>query len=537
MSSILDTPLSSSPNTVWRERRAFAYYFQHAAPFVGGQLDLDFWKTIVPQVCRTEPAVWDAIIAISALFESPEPYPNLDCLHPGKPRALNQNHRDALNWYSRSVSGVRQRIERGSVDTFVGLISCVLFICIEALQGHVEEALRLYGQGGNLVLALRAQIACGAVTATNAALLEDTIVPIFARLGSIARAVVSNLLRSLIEDTEPTALQEFHSLKSARETIILLTAEIHSFQTTCAQHHLKFHASHLTPELINRQTILSAKLGAWRTAFTSLMVSLHPSDTVSPNQIGTVALIIAHYEMLSIMIAVCVSSVQMITDAYLPNFETIVEQSGIALDALARSDGTQAPYTFDITVVLPLFFTCLRCREPGIRRRALALLERAPQVQGFYKSISAVLFVRQIMALEEQFAAQLRNNSTMLGPTNVNCGYQRPTQAHGDEISGCDSHSSITSLGSESAASPYSIVAETGAMTATRLLIPEEARIGPVNVFWARDGFPPETAPEDIAKWNQNPDQRFLHFTRNQYDVASNTWHMVPEIIPAKVSF
>ncbi|CEL09787.1 hypothetical protein ASPCAL12916 [Aspergillus calidoustus] len=32
--SILDLPISASPNTVWRERRAFAYYFQHAAPSI-----------------------------------------------------------------------------------------------------------------------------------------------------------------------------------------------------------------------------------------------------------------------------------------------------------------------------------------------------------------------------------------------------------------------------------------------------------------------------------------------------------------------
>jgi hypothetical protein len=95
---------------VWRERRFFAYYFQHVAASIGGELDLDFWSTIVPQVCRSEPAVWDAIIAISALFESPEPCPDLVPLRRENSRTLNQNHRDALGWYARSVSAIRQRI-------------------------------------------------------------------------------------------------------------------------------------------------------------------------------------------------------------------------------------------------------------------------------------------------------------------------------------------------------------------------------------------------------------------------------------------
>ncbi|KAA8651863.1 uncharacterized protein ATNIH1004_000761 [Aspergillus tanneri] len=223
-----DAPVQDA-SVMWRERRAFAYYFQHAAPFVGGDLDVGFWSTIVPQVCRSEPAVWDAIISISALFESPEPWPKLFFPRLEDPRTLNQNHRDALSWYSRSVSAVRQRIKRGDVDIFVGLISCVLFICIECLQGASKEALQLYRQGVHLILALRTKIACGVVPAFKASLLEDTIVPIFVRLGAIAISVSAVPVRDLLRDTGHALTHKFVSLKTARETIVLLATEAQLF--------------------------------------------------------------------------------------------------------------------------------------------------------------------------------------------------------------------------------------------------------------------------------------------------------------------
>ncbi|KAJ5815228.1 hypothetical protein N7474_007005 [Penicillium riverlandense] len=413
--------LSLSPDTVWRERRAFAYYFEEAASSVGGELDVDFWRTIVPQVCRSEPAVWDAINSISALFESPEPFPDLAFVRQGNHCTLNQNHRDALGWYSRSVSAVRQRIERGDVDIFVGLVSCVLFICIEALQGGVEEALQLYSQGVYLIHTLRAQAATGVVSAAHAFLIEDTIVPIFIRLGAIAPTVSSNPVGTLLLDAEET--YKFVSLKSARNAMVLLGTEAQLFQRTCVKHIRKSGVSHVPPELEEQQIALLTRLRKWHTAFTDLMESLGTKYILSPQQIGTNALLVAYYETLIVMLATCVTSrSEILTDAYLPNFQTIIDQSRIALDASARSDGTQPPFTFDASVASPLWFTCLRCRDPGFRRAALALLRRTPQVYGFYKNTQATTFIEKMVAVEMMFAvnaAQGTASSTTLESSNT----------------------------------------------------------------------------------------------------------------------
>ncbi|KAB8262346.1 hypothetical protein BDV32DRAFT_157472 [Aspergillus pseudonomiae] len=506
--SIQDHPLSLLPNTVWRERRAFAYYFQQASVSLGGGLDVHFWRSIVPQVCRSEPGVWDAIIALSDLFESPGQ----------DPRSPSPKHRDALSWYSRSVSAVRQRIQRGDIDIFAGLITCILFISIEAIQGNEQEALQLYGQGVHLIRTLRAQIACGAVSATKASLLEDVIVPIFVRLGVIALTIAHLPVSGLLLDNDPVLVQEFVSLKSAREAIALLSTEIQLVERTCIEYRHESHSSHLHPELMDRQMVLSGRLKDWHTAFTVLIEGLHAKGALSQQQIGTGALLLTYYEMSFVILATCISSSHMVYDAYTANFQNIVEQSSIAINALARSDGTQPPFTFEMNAGFPLWFTCLRCREPRIRRMALALFRRGPQAQGFYNSAGAAALGERVMMLEEALAAranQGKAESLRQESTNSAVENKAYNLDHNSDVSKADSSCLPVSQDSELA-----------------VFVPEEARLGPIGIFRSQDGFPPGTKEEDVAKWNQRRDQTFLRFSRNEYDQGSDTWRVVHDYVP-----
>ncbi|KAL4861220.1 hypothetical protein BDV12DRAFT_180585 [Aspergillus spectabilis] len=503
----VDNPLSSRQNTVWRERRAFAYYFQHAAPLVGG-LDADFWSNIVPQVCRSEPAVWDAIISISALFECHDKSPP------------NQNYRDALGWYSRAVSAVRRRLERGGMDVFVGLISCVLFICIEALQGGIEESLRLYRQGVHLILALREQIACGTLPKNDVYLLEDTLVPIFIRLGTIANSGGISIGK-LLREPGQTVVQGFSSLKSARESIILLTAEVQLFQADCEEHHESSFAAKAPEELLNKQACLSASLSRWRAAFTNLMEHLRTNNTLSREQTSTGALLFSHYETLYVLVGICTSPIKCTTDRYLSNFQEIVEQSRIALLASARSDGTQPPFTFDIGVAFPLLVVSLRCSDSRTRRAAIALMSKAPQVQGFYGKPFAIAFSQRIMDVEESLALAMKAGpmTPVSMESDVQCRSLSPQNYGNGAI--CTMHTPN---------SPPDV-----RLMLTGVDIPEEARIKPYGIFRPRDGIPPQTPVEQVVKWNVSPDQTLLQFSRTIGSPEDRTWQVVHECVPIDI--
>ncbi|KOS48419.1 hypothetical protein ACN38_g565 [Penicillium nordicum] len=511
--SVITNPLSLSPNTntVWRERRAFAYYFECAAFSIGGGLDVDFWRTVVPQVCRYEPAVWDAIITISALFERPQQCPDSVLQRHDDSVSFTRNHQDVLGWYSRSVSAVRQRIEQGSVDAFVGLISCVLFICIEAIQGNADGAMQLYHQGFQLIAALRSQVAPAATN--RAPLLDDVLIPIFIRLGTFALASGGVPVTALLRDTGDASREQFDSLKSAREAIVLLAIDIPSFERTCSKHLLQADGSYVPEEFNTRLFILAARLRNWRTAFNKLMTVLHAKDILSPQQIGTGALLLSYHEMLYVMLETCTSLSFMQFDAYLPNFQNIVEQSAIAPKASVRSDGTQPPFTFDLNIGLPLWFTSLRCREPHTRRAALALLRQAPSVQGFYQCSMWAGVGQIVMELEESHAMAM------------NAAHSTPNFGALNSTNGLISNSEI-------AVGSYSAHANMRPKIPPALLIPEEARIGPIAAFRPMDGFPPGTTEADIVKWNRGPDQVFLRFSQIERGLTGNPSRMVYKYIP-----
>ncbi|KAL4953957.1 hypothetical protein BDW69DRAFT_164224 [Aspergillus filifer] len=520
---LVQTPPSASPNRSWRERRAFTYYFQHAAPMIGG-LDADFWSTMLPRVSHSEPAVWDAIIAISSLFES------------YKISTPTHKYQDALGWYSRSVSAVRQRIERGGADVFVSLISCVLFICIEALQGSAPEAFRLYNQGINLILALREHVARGNVPKTRAALLEDTIVPIFSRLSLTGNAQNQISADALLRDRDRALPQEFESLKVAREAIFILTSETHILQKACEKYHDTTSDFQVPDHLMIEQIALLCRLKEWRTAFETLITKLHKKPTLSPqDQTRIIALLLTHYETLCILIKTCVSRFKTLTDICIPNFQSIVDQSRIALDASARSDGSQPPFTLDIGVGFPLLVTIFRCAETNIRRAALALMRRAPSVQGVYANHLGAAFCENVIRIEEMLARDIATAQSLpcaQGQTppllSLPLTTDRQPSPSGYSYASDTEASMTMSMRvnvSDRSPSPYA------SGMSMPMPLPEEARIKPYAVFRPLDGIPPGLEGH-VARWNVTPEQSFMVFSRNIRDTQTGLWKVIDECAP-----
>ncbi|KAJ5223955.1 C6 zinc finger domain protein [Penicillium chermesinum] len=500
-------PLVSSPGTVWRERRAFAYYFENVALCIGGGLDVEFWRTIVPQVCGSEPAVWDAIISVSALFENPDPYPKLGVFRQGGFHGLDQPHQDALNWYSRSVSAVRQRIERGGVDVFVGLVTCTLFLCIETLQAGVEEAKQLYKQGCDLIASLRTQVARGILPPEKVSLLENTVIPLFVRLGTMGVAMSTPPMEAFLHHSDYAEAQYFTSLKTARDAMILISLEAQVLEQQHGQFVLNAPDSPLPREFFDRESSLSARLKRWNTAFTELMEALNMRG-LSQQEIAVASIVMAYHETVLIILAVCNTPSHTSIDAYLPHFQNIVDNCTVGLQASLKPDGSQAPFTFEIGIAFPLWFTGLRCRDPTIRRSALALAQHGPQVQGFYRSTEMAAFGELIMMMEENYGRTINAARGQRMP-EISEGANDKDQFKQPKVL-LDTNRSLTKAKVAFSPSPFPVTTSMTAELPSTALIPEQARVQPIGMFRAQDGFPPGTPEQDIVKWAHRPEQPFF---------------------------
>lgn len=87
--------------------------------------------------------------------------------------------------------------------------------------------------------------------------------------------------------------------------------------------------------------------------------------------------------------------------------EQIVNLASSVLDmenslSRERSSSTRTPFfSMDVSIVSPLFTLIVRCRDPALRRRAIALLYSAPRQEGLWHSITTARVCERIMNLEE----------------------------------------------------------------------------------------------------------------------------------------
>lgn len=59
-------------------------------------------------------------------------------------------------------------------------------------------------------------------------------------------------------------------------------------------------------------------------------------------------------------------------------------------------------FTLDIGIVAPLFDVACRCRDPGIRRRAVHVLTVSDRQEGIYSSALAAIIARGVIEVEEE---------------------------------------------------------------------------------------------------------------------------------------
>ncbi|KAL3446027.1 hypothetical protein BJX65DRAFT_138119 [Aspergillus insuetus] len=386
-------PMTSAES---RERRAFEYYYFHAAPSLSDALDLDFWRGTVLQICRSEPAVWDAIVALSTLYEHP--------LHPGSrptyqidetdclPLPRSRSHREALTWYSRSLRKIQDQIDQGMADYTVPLVTCVLFLCIEILQGNVKAALSLYHHGAQLL---------SSAESTSISKVRKAILPVFLRVATSA-VIINGVEPVLDRQYIDTSEDAFTSLSDARTALHKLVADWKMFDCDCAALRQAPEASlHIPYPLQNRRDTLEGNLLAWFRSFCEMPEVSKASSPIIAEHQGVIATLHMTYKGMLILTRTAFSATETSYDAYEADFADIISHAPTALAATGNETGQQPPFIFDMGSGTPLFITVLKCRSPSMRREALRLLRRAPHVQGMYFSQSASDFLAAIVAVEE----------------------------------------------------------------------------------------------------------------------------------------
>ena len=101
-------------------------------------------------------------------------------------------------------------------------------------------------------------------------------------------------------------------------------------------------------------------------------------------------------------------------DNYRPMCEEIIDLATTIVRMQGETDRStackKAPvFSLDVSIVAPLHMVAYRCRDPTLRRRAIALLYSAPRQEGLWHSILTARVCEKIMQVEERGLGQVNS--------------------------------------------------------------------------------------------------------------------------------
>ncbi|KAF2128923.1 hypothetical protein P153DRAFT_28521 [Dothidotthia symphoricarpi CBS 119687] len=380
--------------TVFGDSVRYLEFYHHCArPALSTSFDREFWSRIAFQMAHAEPAVRHALTALGYLCQT-EP----GSLKHARSRLIADNERKVLLLhYNKSIGCLVERMAEASYSSEIGLVTCLLFICIEFLQGNYHTGFTHMRNGLKLISERRQKPQHDSPLRTTT-LIEDKLVPIF------IRGVTSALLYGVEAEEDldiplptPSFLlpQPFTSLFEAQETCYELR-----------------NASVLHLRIVGRKLLENTQLSVQDLQNQSNLLACHHSwlqnfDLFEQNnklskeeRVASSALKASYYSTF-IYLSCSDEASETQYDAHNDQFKEIIHHARLVIDSMAPTTAYAAHYTFDISIIPQLHFVATRCRCPSTRREAVALLARNPPREGLWDSQQHVVVSRRLIEMEE----------------------------------------------------------------------------------------------------------------------------------------
>ncbi|KAK3318182.1 hypothetical protein B0H66DRAFT_621944 [Apodospora peruviana] len=433
-------------------------YFDHwqilAGNLGGGWFETNLFSTTVPQLSREEPVVRYAAIAIGALANAVAP--NLLPESSKSDKALlgtddgHDHYKVAVTYYGRAMRLLHHH--KGPNDDATmrsALIACILFTSFEILHGSREAALSHINHGLKLVehfVSRQQQTAetlpGGYVEYSNHSpaplIVEDEILQVFQRLdyqswttgildrwrrapqihlrapGTHSHAEIPSTFIDLAEARRWWDLVLHWSLHFPRVTVEKLMSYMPAFSsssTTCSS------IDEIDPDLLDTidfcdipglkdlqdQNILM--LEAWHAAFLPLYKTAADDRPSNPAPYFQAASLLLQYHLSWVSLrTACFSDYRTMYTLTTPRFREIVRLGELLIQNQPRADETCTEiFTLDNGgPTLALLLAAIKCRDRGVRAKAVDVLQKYPRRDAFWTTKAATTIGEVNMVLEDQ---------------------------------------------------------------------------------------------------------------------------------------
>ncbi|KAF4457797.1 hypothetical protein FALBO_15136 [Fusarium albosuccineum] len=387
------------------EKRYFDFFRVVASSKLSGVFPSRFWESLVLQASSSEAMILHGASALGAVYKS-KSHDLCDGMlqhHVSATTTIRDGQRFALKQYAKVLDMLQTQLPRTDFRWLRnGLITCVLITALELVQGNHKAATTHLKNGFKLVR--RAQ--------SYGFTLEPDLAEPFTRacmqsiiLDGSSRDWIDTVVDPLWES--PAIPQEFTSLSEARSHLeALLMSAVRLAETFEAHDHGR---GGFPTDIAQQQAVLERASSCWLQAYeASLHVLLSQSNH---RTIYGVYILRMFHTMVSIMISTAMDApFECPFDRYTEQFAAIIGQTlrmwdmngfavGRPFEGHRKATGPRV--TFDPGIISPLYYTAVKCRDPGLRRQAIGLLTVAPYREGVWSSIVVARIARAVVEMEE----------------------------------------------------------------------------------------------------------------------------------------
>ncbi|GLA66740.1 hypothetical protein AtubIFM54640_009324 [Aspergillus tubingensis] len=381
------------------ERRCFSYFQHHTVPTFREMYDSSLWQHLVLQMGQSEPAVYHATVALSAIHQDAEAR--------GMPLAANLPAtyqgpwlRFAQEQLGRAFQTLTRR--RASPDPRlrnVTLLCCLLFVLCDLLQGHYDDAFTHLQSGLRILRELQAERELVAPTPRQGRV-ERCLVAAFAQMDIISAhyGVGGPLLciDSLPGEWQlaPTSAAPFATLDDACAAFNLVTSAAYRLENSCMGMSEQEIARNYDTIQSNRLRARSLASRFWQSFEPFYRTSYHLRDR--KEQRSTELL---HLQYLGIMVSLEVNTQghnEAVMASFTPDLEEIVSFAESIMDRFPE----RPTVSINLGVVQPLYLGAIASRDYRIRWRAIKLLRAWPHREGPFDSNWILALAEETLRLE-----------------------------------------------------------------------------------------------------------------------------------------
>lgn len=340
---------STNHTTNDMEARALDFFRAQVAPVLSRHSSKQFWNILVSQVGQQEPAVRHALVCIGSMYEG------LSHTNPNRLLTTPQE-RFAITQYNLSLNKL---ISAGS-DRNMTLLVCLLFICIETLRGNKDMAIEHCRHGITI---------CNSLPRGLSGWAKQELQPIFLRLATFPYyfgVEAGDFPEPVGLVSDPLAVDVTAEERNTTwDWLINRTVRLVRLGLSHRQGPLRHFP--MPGHLYEEQRRISGVLVPWRNYYRGIRSKglLTPEDIPS-HLFNEMKCIVG-----SIWVSCCLNSDEMIYDAYIEDFEELIQLSQQLVDLTVEDTGPRPKFIFEMGFVPYLYFIVLNCRRLDLRLAAL----------------------------------------------------------------------------------------------------------------------------------------------------------------------